>query len=116
MIGGAALLVIVAGAVFFSNVDYVDRKPAVALGEEYSSKLGRSQIDDAFALYTDGFLEKIGEEWKKTVSDLDTHGVIMNIGATVDTQRPKPSSGPCSHTLSSENTNIQSSGLDRFAL
>ena len=71
VIPGATLFVLVLGAVFFS-VHYVDPKPAVAFGDDYFSKLKQSQVDDAFAMYTDNFLQKRGEDWKKLVAYLDT--------------------------------------------
>lgn len=58
-------------AVFFSRVHYVDPKPAVAFGDDYFLKLKQSQIDDAFAMYTSGFLQKRGKFWQKIVGDLD---------------------------------------------
>ena len=72
IIAGAVLFVVVLGAVFFSKVHYVDQRPAVAFGEEYFSQLKQGQVDDAFAMYTDGFLQKRGEEWRKLLTDLDT--------------------------------------------
>jgi hypothetical protein len=72
VIVGAVLLLAILGAVFFQKVHYVDPKPAVALGEEYFSKLKESQMDDAFAMYTDGFLRERGEDWQKLVTQLDT--------------------------------------------
>ena len=29
-------------------------------------------MDEAFAMYTDGFLQKRGEDWKKTLLELET--------------------------------------------
>jgi hypothetical protein len=72
VIAGAVLFVVVLGAVFFPKVHYIDQRPAVAFGEEYFSKLKQGQVDDAFAMYTDGFLQKRGEEWHKLLTDLDT--------------------------------------------
>jgi hypothetical protein len=72
VIAGATLFVLLLGAVFFSKVHYVDPKPAVAFGDDYFSKLKQSQVDDAFAMYTDGFLQKRGEDWRKLVAYLDT--------------------------------------------
>ena len=53
VIGGAAVFVIVLGAVFFPKLHYVDPRPAVAFREEYFSILKQHQVDDAVAMYTD---------------------------------------------------------------
>ena len=66
------VLIVVLGILFFPKVHYVDRKPAIAFGQDYFTKLGENQLDEAFAMYTDGFLQKRGEDWKKVVLDLDT--------------------------------------------
>jgi hypothetical protein len=72
IIAGAALFVVVLVALFFPKTHYVDQGPAVAFGEEYFSKLKQGRIGDAFAMYTDGFLQKRGEEWRKLLGDFDT--------------------------------------------
>lgn len=63
--------VLVVGFVFLAKFHYVDPRPALYVGEDYFGDLRRGQIDDAFAMYTDGFLGKVGEEWRKVVTDLD---------------------------------------------
>ena len=72
VIAGAVAFVVVLGAVFVRKVHYVDPRPAVAFGEEYFSKLRQKQVDDAVAMYTDGFLQKVGEDWHKLLLQLDT--------------------------------------------
>jgi hypothetical protein len=66
------VLIVVLGIVFFPKVHYVDPKPAIAFGQDYFTKLRENQVDEAFAMYTDGFLQKRGEEWRKVVLALDT--------------------------------------------
>ena len=66
------VVVVVLGIVFFPKVQYVDQKPAIAFGQDYFTKLRENQVDEAFAMYTDGFLQKRGEDWKKMVLELDT--------------------------------------------
>lgn len=67
-----AVLIVVLGFVFFPKVHYVDQKPAIAFGQNYFTKLRENQVDQAFAMYTDGFLQKRGEDWKKLVLELDS--------------------------------------------
>jgi hypothetical protein len=62
------------GFKFFPNLHYVDPKPALAVGGDYFSDLRRGQIDDAFQMYTDGFLHKVGEEWRKVITQVDAQG------------------------------------------
>jgi len=71
IIAGAVLLLVVLAAMFFPKLHYVDPKPAVACGEEYFSKLKQGQVDDALAMYTDGFRQQRGEEWQKLLTQLD---------------------------------------------
>jgi hypothetical protein len=71
VIAGVLVFVVGLAAVLFSKLHYVDQRPALAFGEEYFSKLKQGQVDDAFALYTDGFLLKRGEDWHKLFADLD---------------------------------------------
>ena len=68
------LLLGVLGFEFFTRVHYVDPKPALAVGEDYFSDLRQGQTDDAFAIYTDGFLRKVGEEWRNVIARLDEQG------------------------------------------
>jgi hypothetical protein len=72
IIAGAVLLIVIVAAMFFPKLHYVDPRPAVASGEQYFSKLKQSQVDDALEMYTDGFRQKKGEEWKKLLTQLDT--------------------------------------------
>jgi len=72
--GVVLFVIVVLGAVLFPKVHYVDPKPAIASGEGYFSKLKQNQVDDAFAMYTEGFLRMRGGEWKKIVGDLDADG------------------------------------------
>jgi len=87
VIGGAVVFVIVVGVVSCSKVQYVDPKPAVAFGEEYFSKLKYNQVDAAVAMYTDGFIQKRGEDWQKLLTQLGTqHGAVTDfkmLGAQV---------------------------------
>ncbi|MGA6986149.1 MAG: hypothetical protein WBZ01_08855 [Terriglobales bacterium] len=79
IIGGAVFCLVVLGVVFFPKVHYVDPKPAIAFGEEYFSKLKQSQVDDAFAMYTDGFQQNGGGEWRKLLTHFDTqNGDVRN--------------------------------------
>jgi hypothetical protein len=71
ILAGAALLLVVVAAIFFPKLHYVDPRPAIAFGEEYFSKLRQRQVDDALAMYTEGFRQKRGEEWKKLLIQLD---------------------------------------------
>jgi hypothetical protein len=66
------VLIVTLGIVFLSKVHYVDRKPAIAFGQDYFTKLQENQVDEAFAMYTDSFLQKRGEDWKKLLLELDT--------------------------------------------
>ncbi len=68
------LLLGVLGFEFFSKVQYVDPKPAVAVGDDYFSDLRQGRIEDAFQMYTDGFLHKASEEWRKVITQLDAQG------------------------------------------
>lgn len=72
-IGGIALAVVL-GVLFLSKVHYVDRKPAIAFGDEYFTNLKDDQIDNAFAMYTEGFLQKRGEDWRKLITEMDSQG------------------------------------------
>src|SRR5258708_25278271 len=72
VIAGTVLLGLLLAMLFFANVRYVDQKPAVAFGEDYFSKLMHGQVDDAFAMYTDGFLQKCGADWRKQLTALDS--------------------------------------------
>ena len=71
IIAGVVLFVVVLGAVFFPKMHYVDQKPAVAFSEVYFSKLKQGQVDDALGMYTDGFRQMRGEEWRKLLAQLD---------------------------------------------
>jgi hypothetical protein len=66
------VFVVVLGIVFLRKVHYVDVKPAIAFGQDYFTKLQENQVDEAFAMYTDGFLQKRGEDWKKILLELET--------------------------------------------
>lgn len=70
----AVLVLAVLGFEFFSNIRYVDPKPAKAVADAYFSDLRQGQIDDAFQMYTDGFLHKVGEEWRNIVGQVDAQG------------------------------------------
>jgi hypothetical protein len=63
---------VVLAAIFFPRLHYVDQRPALAYGDEYFSKLKQKQVDDALKMYTDGFLQKKGEEWHRLLTQLDT--------------------------------------------
>ncbi len=66
------VLILVLGIVILRKVHYVDQKPAIAFGQDYFTKLQENQVDEAFAMYTDGFLQKRGEDWKKLLLEFDT--------------------------------------------
>jgi hypothetical protein len=68
------LLVGVLGFKFLSKIRYVDPKPALALGDDYFSDLRQGQVDDAFQKYTNGFLNKVGKEWRNVIAQLDGEG------------------------------------------
>jgi hypothetical protein len=72
IIAGTVLLIVVLAARFFPKLHYVDPTPAVTLGDEYFSKLEQRQIDDVLEMYTDGFKQKKGEEWRGLITQLDT--------------------------------------------
>jgi hypothetical protein len=73
LIFGAACLVALLVTIFITKkVHYVDQKPAVALGGEYFSKLKQGQLTDAFAMYTDEFRLRRGDDWQRLLLDLDT--------------------------------------------
>ncbi len=71
IIAGAVLLLVVLAAMLFPKLHYVDPRPAVASGEEYFSKLRQRQVEDALAMYTDGFRQQRGEEWQRLLTQLD---------------------------------------------
>jgi hypothetical protein len=52
-------------------IHYVDPKPAIAYGDEYYSELKQRQVDNALAMYTNGLIEKRGDEWRRLITDLD---------------------------------------------
>jgi len=66
------VFIVILGIVFLRKVHYVDPKPAIAIGQDYFTKLQENQVDEAFAMYTDGFLQKRGEDWKKILLELET--------------------------------------------
>lgn len=72
VIVGAVLCVAVLGVLSLRKLHYVDPKPAVAFGEGYFSKLKQNQVADAFAMYTDGFMQKRGQDWRKLLNQLNT--------------------------------------------
>ena len=79
--GGIAVLLLVLALAFAPKLHYVDQRPAVAFGDAYFSKLEQGRVDDAFAMYTDGFLHKRGEEWHKVVGDLN-----LQLGRVTDSK------------------------------
>jgi len=50
---------------------YLDPKSAVVCGDEYYSELKQRRADYALVMYTDGFVEKHGDEWRRVLADLD---------------------------------------------
>jgi hypothetical protein len=72
IIVGAALLLVIFAAIFFPKLHYVYRRPAIAFGEEYFSKLGQRQVGDTLEMYTDGFRQKQGDEWQRLLAQLDS--------------------------------------------
>ena len=79
LIIAATALSLVLGMVLFRRVTYVDTKPALAVGENYFSLLQHNQMDEAFQLYTDGFLQKRGKDWQRVVAELDAkNGVVTS--------------------------------------
>ena len=79
--GGVAVLLLALALAFFPKLHYVDQRPAVAFGNAYFSNLEQGQVDDAFAMYTDGFLQKRGEEWRRVVGDLN-----LQLGRVTDSK------------------------------
>jgi hypothetical protein len=73
ILGGCALLVVL-GSLLLPKLHYVDPKPANAFGDEYFTDLKDDQIDNAFAMYTEGFLQKRGDEWRKLMNAFDAQG------------------------------------------
>lgn len=76
IVGFVVLVLGVFGFEFFSKIHYVDPKPALALGDDYFSDLRQGQTDDAFQMYTDGFLRKVGEEWRNVITQVDAQGGV----------------------------------------
>lgn len=74
LISGGFVLVVALVFLFLSKVHYVDPKPAIAFGDEYFTNLKDDQVDNAFAMYTDGFLQKRGEEWRKLINGFNSQG------------------------------------------
>jgi hypothetical protein len=64
-------IVTVSGLLVAKKFQYVDQKPAIAIGEEYFSNLEQNELDEAFGLYTTGFLNKDGKVWRQTIVDFD---------------------------------------------
>lgn len=77
IVAGAGVFLFVLGALVMPKLHYVDQRPAVALGEGYFSKLSEGRIDDAFAMYTDGFLRNRGQQWQRVVGDLDSQAGLV---------------------------------------
>ena len=77
--GFVVLLTGVLGFEFFPKIHYVDPKAALAVGKDYFSDLRQGQVDDAFHMYTDGFLHKAGEEWRSVIVLLDTQGGSVTV-------------------------------------
>jgi len=71
LIVGAVLIIGIFVVFFAGKVQYVDPKPAVALGEQYFSKLMSGRTQEAYAMYSDEFLSKHGAQWQKLLDDLD---------------------------------------------
>jgi len=70
LVAGTAI-VTVSGLLIAKKFQYVDQKPAIATGEEYFSNLEQNELDEAFGLYTAGFINKEGKDWRQTIVDLD---------------------------------------------
>ena len=71
---GALVSATVLAVIFVaSKVRWVDPKPAIALGEQYFSRLRSGQLEGALALYTDEFRRKYGADWQKLISSLNTN-------------------------------------------
>ena len=86
---GAVLPFVVLGAMLFPKLHYVDPRPAVASGSEYYSKLEQRQIDDALEMYTDGFRQKRGDDWRRLLIQLDEqNGPVTNFKTLVSRIAP----------------------------
>lgn len=59
---------------FFPKFQYVDQRQAIAVGDAYYSRLKQGEVDDAFSMYTDGFLQKAGGKWREVVRQLQQQG------------------------------------------
>lgn len=74
IIGTLVALLVGLVIVFFPKFQYVDQRQAIAVGDGYFSRLKQGEVDDAFAMYTDGFIEKVGEQWRGVVTQLQQQG------------------------------------------
>jgi len=74
IIGTLVALVVALIIVFFPKFQYVDQRQAIAVGDAYYSRLKQGEVDDAFAMYTDGFLKQAGEKWREVVTQLQQQG------------------------------------------
>jgi hypothetical protein len=84
VVGGIIFVVgMIAISIFRYHISltYVNQDAAVAFGRRYFLELKENGTKVAFAMYTNGFLEKCGEEWEKVVSNLNT-----NYGTVADYQ------------------------------
>lgn len=74
IIGTLVALLVGLVIVFFPKFQYVDQRQAIAVGDGYFSRLKQGEVDDAFAMYTDGFIEKVGEKWREVIRQLQQQG------------------------------------------
>jgi len=74
IIGTLGALLVGLVIVFFPKVQYVDQRQALPVGDGYYSRLKQGELDDAFAMYTDGFVEHAGEKLREVVTQLQREG------------------------------------------
>jgi len=76
---GAAVLIVLFLALFvLREVHYFDSNPAIAVGNEYFSKLRRDQLGDALAMYSEEFQRQHGEDWRKLLVELQRRYGAVN--------------------------------------
>jgi hypothetical protein len=66
-------IIAVFGVLAAPKLHYIDQKPAFAVGGDYFSKLEENRRGEAFDLFTEKFLQKEGQDWQKTIADLDAN-------------------------------------------
>ena len=80
LIAGVVVLILVVFVVVvvLPKLHYVDPKPAVAYRDKYYSDLEQGLADDAFAMYTDGFIQKRGNDWHRLLTGFNGQGGVTD--------------------------------------